>query len=196
MIMENEIKKPGNTLEQYNQAVKRCRDLFEKKSTDYGTYPLMILREISLVDQIFIKLARVRTLQEKERKKEEKKVSDTKSDDIIGTINYCIIALMRRKHGDDLLNMKTDEIMVLYDTFITQIRDLMLAKNSDYGEAWRDMKQESFIDLSLAKLHRIQSIHNNNEQLLASEGVNANYHDIVNYNIFALILIAEGKHTG
>lgn len=195
MNMENETLKSGNTLEQYNQAVKRCRDLFEKKSTDYGTYPLMILREISLVDQIYIKLARVRTLQEKERKKEEKKVADTKDDDIIGTVNYCIIALMRRKHGDNLLNMKTDEIMELYDSFVTQIRDLMLAKNSDYGEAWRNMKQESFIDLSLAKLYRIQSIHNNNEELLASEGVNANYHDIVNYNIFSLILIAEGKHT-
>lgn len=185
-----------NTLKQYDEAVKKCRDIFEKKSQDYGGQKAVsILREISLLDQIYIKLKRVRTLQEKEVRKEEKKVADKKDTEFMGVINYCICALMRRKHGDELLSMKIESLMELYDTIITEIRDLMLAKNSDYGEAWRDMKQESFVDLSLQKWFRVEAIHDNNEQLLASEGVAANFHDIVNYNIFALILIAEGKHT-
>lgn len=185
-----------NTSKQYDAAVQKCRDIFEKKSKDYGGIKsVMILREIPLLDQIFIKLSRVRTLQEKERRKEEKKVSDKKDAEFMGVINYSICALMRRKHGDELLTMSIEALMGLYDTIIVEIRDLMLAKNSDYGEAWRDMQQESFVDLSLAKLFRVKSIHDNNEQLLVSEGVEANFHDIVNYNIFALILIDEGKHT-
>ena len=189
--MDNE-----KTLQQYNDELKKCRDIFEKKSKDYGGQKAVsILREESLFDQIYIKLSRIRTLQEKEKRKEEKKIGDTKITEFIGIINYNICALMRRKHSDKLLDMTLEELMSLYDSITGEIRDLMIEKNSDYGEAWRQMKQQSFVDLSLQKLFRIEAIHANDEKLLASEGVDANFHDIVNYSIFGLILITEGKHT-
>ncbi len=179
-----------NTIYQYDQAVNSCRNIFIKKVHDYGT-SWRVLRMISIVDQIFIKAQRIRTIQELK----EQKVADDITGEFKGMVNYAVIALIQMDKGnyavEDLL---VDEATKLYDEKIALAKQLMQDKNHDYGEAWRDMSQESFVDLILVKLLRIKQILANDGKTLISEGIDANFTDIINYSIFALILINEGKH--
>jgi hypothetical protein len=179
-----------NTIEQYNEAVKSCRDVFVKKVHDYGT-SWRVLRMISIVDQIFIKAQRIRTIQEKR----QQKIADDITGEFIGMVNYAVIALIQIDFGSYAVeDLSVDEAARLYDEKINEARTLMEDKNHDYGEAWRDMSQQSFVDLILVKLLRIKQIIANEGKTMISEGIDANFTDIINYSIFGLILIGEGKH--
>ena len=157
--------------------------LFLKKTHDYGT-AWRILRPASITDQIFIKAQRIRTL-------EEKKVSKVGEDVIseyIGIINYCAIAMMQLELGeDDPYELGIERVEKLFDEKVNGTKELMFAKNHDYGEAWRDMRISSLTDLILMKILRVKQIEDNSGHTLASEGVNANYQDMLNYAVFALI---------
>lgn len=179
-----------NTIYQYDQAVKSCREIFIKKAHDYGT-SWRVLRMISIVDQVFIKAQRIRTIQEVK----EQKIADDITGEFKGMVNYAVIALVQLDKGNYAVeDLDVEEAARLYDEKIAIARQLMLDKNHDYGEAWRDMSQESFVDLILVKLLRIKQILYNQGKTLISEGIDANFTDIINYSIFALILISEGKH--
>ena len=180
-----------NTEQQYENAIKSCKEIFINKTRDYGT-SWRVLRPISVVDQIFIKAQRIRTIQEKG----EQKVGDDIASEFKGIVNYAVIGLIQF----DLASDKTEDLAVeavdrFYDAKIRNAKDTMLAKNHDYGEAWREMSQQSFTDLILMKLLRIRQILINDGKTLISEGIDANYIDIINYSLFALILIQEGKHS-
>ncbi len=180
-------KESKNTIAQYDEVIQKCRDVFLKKSKDYGT-SWRILRTSSLTDQIFIKAQRIRTIEEKG----ERKVQDSIEGEYSGMINYCIIALIQLEIGSDLdIDLPIDKLEVLYDQKVNATKQLMLDKNHDYGEAWRDMRTSSLTDLILAKLLRIKQIEDNKGATLISEGIDANYHDIINYSIFALIKMSE-----
>lgn len=181
-----------DTNQQYDAAVQSCRDIFIKKTKDYGT-AWRVLRPISIVDQIFIKAQRIRTIQEKKTQR----IGDDIAGEFKGMLNYSVIGLIQL----ELNNSTSEELPVaeverLYTEKIAFARTTMLDKNHDYGEAWRDMSQESFADLILMKLMRIRQILANEGKTLISEGIDANYVDIINYSVFALILIEEGKHKG
>lgn len=173
-----------NTNEQYDRAIRACRDIFLKKTIDYGT-SWRVLRPISIVDQLFIKAQRIRTIQEKGTQM----VADGIRDEFRGMINYSVIGLIQ-------LDQQTTAVEELpaaraeqwYDEKIASTKALMIAKNHDYGEAWRDMSQESFVDLILMKLMRMRQIIAHDGKTLISEGLDANYQDIINYSVFALIL--------
>ncbi len=180
-----------NTNQQYDKAVLSCEDIFIKKSRDYGT-SWRVYRTISVVDQIYIKAKRIRTIQEKG----VQKIGDDRISEFKGMLNYAIIGLIQlNKSNDDAEEMPLEEVSILYKQQVRIAKNLMLDKNHDYGEAWREMSQESFVDLILAKLLRIKQLLLNDGATLISEGIDANYYDIMNYAIFALILIEEGKHS-
>jgi hypothetical protein len=171
------------TIEQYNLAIDKCKDIFKKKTTDYGT-AWRILRTSSLTDQIFIKANRIRTIQETGLSKIDEGVED----EFIGIINYCVMALIQlHLKDDDRLELKPEETVHLYLDFINNARSLMEQKNHDYGEAWRDMRVSSLTDLILMKILRVKQIENNSGKTLISEGIDANYYDMLNYAVFALI---------
>ncbi len=171
------------TSEQYNAVIKICRDLFQKKMKDYGS-AWRILRLPSLTDQIFIKAQRIRGLQENE----VRKVDEDERSEFIGIINYSIIALIQLEKGVvDQPDLSDKEAVALYDKHASITKALMEDKNHDYGEAWRDMRISSLTDLILQKLLRVKQIEDNKGTALVSEGINANYQDIVNYAVFALI---------
>ena len=173
------------TNQQYDKAISTCKDIFLKKAKDYGT-AWRVLRTISIVDQIFIKAQRIRTIQEKK----EQKVSDGIASEFKGIINYAVIGLIQLElHGEASEEMELDKVSALYDKQVEIARQLMQDKNHDYGEAWRSMSQESFTDLILMKLQRIRQILSNDGKTIMSEGIDANYHDIINYAVFALILM-------
>jgi hypothetical protein len=172
----------NNTSAEYDAVIKVCKDLFLKKTKDYGT-AWRILRLRSITDQIFIKAQRIRTI-------EEKKVSKIAEDIIseyIGIANYSIIAIIQSEFTDDMLELPVEEVETLFDKKVTETKELMFAKNHDYGEAWREMRISSLTDLILMKLLRVKQIEDNNGETLASEGIKANYQDILNYAVFALI---------
>ena len=178
-----------NTSNQYDATVKSCREIFIKKAHDYGT-SWRVLRMISIADQIFIKAQRIRTIQELQ----EQKIADDIADEFKGIVNYAVIALIQIDKGTSIAeDLSPEEASKLYDEKIVLAKTLMQNKNHDYGEAWREMSQQSFTDLILVKLLRIKQILSNNGKTLISEGINANFTDIINYSIFALILIDEGK---
>ena len=178
------------TIQQYDIAVKSCRDIFLKKTTDYGT-SWRVLRTISVVDQIYIKAKRIRTIQENRLQK----IDDDIASEFKGILNYGVVGLMQMElKADEAEELDVHTVQHLYDNVIAGARGLMENKNHDYGEAWREMSQESFTDLILSKLLRIKQILANKGQTLISEGIDANYYDIINYAVFALILISEGKH--
>jgi hypothetical protein len=180
-----------NTNEQYDEAIKTCEDIFLKKTTDYGT-SWRVYRTISVVDQIYIKAKRIRTIQEKG----EQKIGDDILSEFMGILNYAVIGLIQLdKQKDEREDMPVEEVALLYDQKIAVAKKLMLDKNHDYGEAWREMSQESFADLILTKLLRIKQILLNKGATIISEGIDANYFDIMNYAVFAMILIKEGKHS-
>ena len=172
-----------NTSQQYDAIISICRDLFTKKNKDYGT-AWRILRLPSLTDQIYIKAQRIRSLQENE----VRKVDEDETSEFIGIINYCIMALIQIEKGiADQPDLNYDEAVALYDAKIALTKQLMEDKNHDYGEAWRDMRVSSLTDLILQKLLRVKQIEDNKGKTLVSEGIDANYQDMINYSVFALI---------
>lgn len=177
------------TESQYNSVIEICRELFTKKTMDYGT-AWRVLRTISIVDQIYIKAQRIRTIQEKQTQK----VGDDIRSEFIGIINYGIIGLIQLHLREDAPeDLEVEETIRYYNNYADEARTLMQDKNHDYGEAWRTMSQESFADLILMKLQRIRQILLNKGQTLVSEGIDANYYDIINYAVFAMILIDEAN---
>lgn len=174
----------SNTIQQYDSAVKSCREIFIKKTKDYGT-SWRVLRPISILDQLFIKAQRIRTIQEKGKQM----VADDIRDEFKGMVNYSVIGLIQLDMKSDAVeDVPVEKVERLYDEKINETKSLMLAKNHDYGEAWRSMSQESFVDLILMKLMRMRQIIANDGKTLISEGLDANYRDIINYSVFALIL--------
>lgn len=173
-----------NTSLEYDQVIQACKDLFIKKTKDYGT-AWRILRLPSITDQIFIKAQRIRTLEEKK----VSKVDEGIVPEYVGIINYCIIAMIQLEIQDTEhdLELESSRVSTLYDLKVKETKDLMMDKNHDYGEAWRDMRLESLTDLILMKLMRVKQIEDNQGSTLVSEGVVANYQDMMNYSIFALI---------
>lgn len=191
IIVKNYNERMTKTDTQYDAAVAACKDIFIKKTIDYGT-SWRVLRTISVVDQIFIKALRIRTIQEVK----EQKVSDDIKGEFKGILNYAIIGLVQLQQPSAIEDLPVDVATSLYSAQAQVAKQTMLAKNHDYGEAWRDMTQQSFTDLILVKLLRIKQILQNDGKTLISEGIDANYIDIINYAAFALILIEEGKHVG
>jgi hypothetical protein len=180
-----------NTDQQYDSAIQSCRDIFLQKTKDYGT-SWRVYRTISIVDQIYIKAKRIRTIQEKGTQK----IGDDLVSEFKGILNYSIIGLIQLKLAtDDTEDLPVEQVQRLYDEQVDIAQKLMVDKNHDYGEAWRQMSQESFADLILAKLLRIKQILKNDGKTIASEGIDANFYDIMNYAVFALILIEEKIHT-
>ena len=180
----------SSTNQAYDEAILACRDIFIKKTKDYGT-AWRGLRTISVVDQIFIKALRIRTIQDLQTQK----VGDDINSEFKGIVNYAVIGLIQLALGNPQVEeLPVDQVEKLYLQYVDFARQTMLDKNHDYGEAWRDMSQESFADLILMKLMRIKQILGNDGKTLISEGIDANYVDILNYSVFALILISEGKH--
>lgn len=176
-----------HTLQQYDRNVAKCKDVFLKKTKDYGT-AWRILRPTSLTDQIFIKASRIRSLEELK----EQKVDEAVDTEYIGLVNYCIMALIQLELPEDKgLELEHTEVEKLYDKQMLLARDLMMAKNHDYGEAWREMRISSLTDLILMKLLRIKQIEDNKGKTLISEGLEANFQDIINYALFALIRLEE-----
>lgn len=179
-----------DTNEQYDAVIETCRDIFLKKTMDYGT-SWRVYRTISVVDQVYIKAKRIRTIQEKGNQK----IGDDILSEFKGILNYGVIGLIQLDlQTDEAEDLPLEEVVSRYKEKIEMAKQLMFDKNHDYGEAWREMSQESFTDLILAKLLRIKQILLNEGETLMSEGIDANYFDIINYAVFALILIGEGKH--
>lgn len=172
------------TNQQYDAAIKSCKEIFIKKTKDYGT-SWRVYRTISVVDQIYIKAKRIRNIQEKKLQR----IDDDLLSEFKGIVNYGVIGLIQLDlENDDSEDMDVDLVSKMYDEKIGVSKKLMEDKNHDYGEAWRDMSQESFADLILAKVLRIKQILNNEGKTLVSEGIDANLYDIINYAVFALIL--------
>ncbi|WP_298734769.1 DUF1599 domain-containing protein [uncultured Chitinophaga sp.] len=179
----------NKTSEQYQRAMAACKDIFIKKTRDYGT-SWRVLRPISVTDQIFIKAQRIRTIQELGTQK----VGDHIDGEFRGIVNYGVIGLIQLSQQDKdnpYQDLPVEEVSRRYDEQIRFVQQVMEDKNHDYGEAWRDMSQESFVDLILTKLLRIKQILRNDGKTLISEGIEANYVDIINYALFALIKMEE-----
>ncbi|MBF25559.1 MAG: hypothetical protein CMP49_03465 [Flavobacteriales bacterium] len=175
------------TSESFDLIINNCHILFNKKMLDYGS-AWRILRLRSLTDQIFIKAQRIRSIEDKGKQE----VSDTIEAEFKGIINYSIIALIQLEKGlADSADLDLDEASKLYEYYATKAKKLMVAKNHDYNEAWRDMRVGSFTDLILQKLLRVKQIEDNKGETLVSEGIDANYFDMINYSIFALIKLSE-----
>jgi len=181
----------NTTDEQYREAVSGCRAILLKKTLDYGT-SWRVLRPISIADQLYIKARRIRTLQETR----ETRVKEDKTGEFMAMVNYGIIGLIQLSDPHAPVEVHPDEVAKWYDEKMAIVYETMLDKNHDYGEAWRDMSQESFVDLILMKILRIRQILANEGKTLISEGIDSNFIDIINYSLFALILITEGKHSG
>jgi len=178
-----------DTSKQYDAVIKTCRDLFIKKMKDYGS-AWRILRLPSLTDQVFIKAQRIRGLQQNK----VQKVNEGQESEFIGIINYCVMALIQLDRGVvEQPDLSVEEATTLYDEKVSVTKELMMNKNHDYGEAWRDMRVSSLTDLILQKLLRVKQIEDNQGKTLVSEGIDANYQDMVNYAVFALIHLSESK---
>lgn len=175
------------TSQQYDAAISQCKDIFLKKMKDYGT-AWRNLRPTSLTDQIFIKAQRVKSIEEKGT---QKIVDDIKGE-YIGIINYCLIALIQLELANDSrVDIPNEEVANLYIKYVDQTKQLMEDKNHDYGEAWRDMRLSSLTDLILMKVFRVKQIEDNMGKTIISEGVDANYMDMINYSVFSLVKIAH-----
>lgn len=177
------------TLKQFQTVVARCRDLFIRKTADYGT-AWRILRPSSITDQLYIKALRIRSIEEKGAQK----VEDPIEAEFIGLVNYSVLALIQLALEENApLELAPEEVSVLFDQHISENIRLLQAKNHDYDEAWRLMRVSSMTDLILQKLLRIKQIEDNAGQTQVSEGLEANYRDIINYAVFALIRLTESK---
>ena len=167
----------ADTKEQFEKVISQCRELFEKKLKDYGP-SWRIMRPQSLTDQIFIKANRIRSLE------------------IKGIVNYGVIGLIQLAKGfADTTDISNEEALALYDKYITATKELMYAKNHDYGEAWRGMRISSYTDLILMKLYRTKQIESHGGKTIVSEGIDANYMDMINYALFGLIKLEYGEET-
>jgi hypothetical protein len=179
------------TVSEYKQVIGDCKSIFRKKTLDYGT-AWRILRLPSITDQLYIKAQRIRSIQEKGTQK----VADNIEGEFVGIINYCLMALIQLELQDDArLELSYQELEPLYDKWADQTQELLANKNHDYGEAWRNMRVSSITDIILMKLLRVKQIEDNQGQTLISEGVQANYQDMINYAVFALILLKEQEHA-
>lgn len=179
------------TINEYKNVVKECRSLFEDKLKDYGA-SWRILRASSVTDQIYIKINRLRTLQEIN----ERRVDEDDKSEFIAIFNYSMIALIQLNQGfANQIDINHQEAMDLYDEFTKEAFELMQAKNHDYGEVWRDMRISSITDLIMQKLYRIKKIEDNAGQTIISEGLSANFIDMANYAVFSLILLEENSNS-
>jgi hypothetical protein len=178
----------SRTPQQYLSILDECRQLFIKKNKDYGT-AWRVLRPSSITDQIYIKAARIRSIDSKK----DQKVNDSIENEFVGIVNYCIMALIQldREQTANVTHLSKDNVLPQYDLHADQVYQLMLAKNHDYDEIWRSMRISSMTDLILMKIIRIKEIEDQEGQTLVSEGIDANFMDIMNYAIFALILLKE-----
>lgn len=175
----------NQTNTEYTNVINVCRDIFSKKTKDYGT-AWRILRPSSLTDQLFIKAQRIRTIQETG----ENKVGENIEDEFVAIVNYCIMAIIQLRETElKELEIPAEEAVELYDKYAKEAFELMERKNHDYGEAWRDMRVSSLTDLILQKIFRVKQIEDNKGATLISEGIDANYFDMLNYSVFALILM-------
>ncbi len=173
----------NQTTQEYNQVIKVCRSLFVNKTKDYGT-AWRILRLASITDQIYIKAQRIRSIQDKGNQKVEEDISS----EFIGIINYCVIAMMQQDlEGSATMELPLDKVELLYDRYVKETFDLLMNKNHDYGEAWREMRITSITDIILMKILRTKQIEDNQGVTVVSEGVKANYQDMLNYAVFCLI---------
>ena len=179
-----------NTNEQYDSAAGAAKEIFLQKTRDYGT-SWRVYRTISVADQIYIKAKRIRNIQQGA----VQKIGDDIISEFRGILNYGIIGLIQLDiHDDELEDLPPETVSQLYNEKIVVAKTLMIDKNHDYGEAWREMSQESFVDMILAKVLRIKQILLNEGRTIVSEGIDANYYDIINYAVFGLILIDEKVH--
>lgn len=177
----------SNTEAQYTKVIEDCREIFSKKTQDYGT-AWRILRPSSLTDQLFIKAQRIRTIQETG----ENKVGESVDDEFVAIVNYCIMAIIQLRETDlEELELDKTHAVELYDKYATTAFELMQKKNHDYGEAWRDMRVSSLTDLILQKIFRVKQIEDNKGATIISEGIDANYYDMLNYAVFSLIHLNE-----
>jgi len=177
----------STTSQQYDHVIAQCREVFVNKMQDYGP-SWRILRPRSVTDQLFIKAKRIRTLEING----ESKVGEDVWPEFVGIINYGIIGLIQLQLGySDVVDIDRDQALALYDELVGRTKALMMVKNADYGEAWRDMRVSSYTDLILTKIERTKEIENHNGNTLVSEGIDANYQDMVNYAVFALIKHGE-----
>ena len=175
------------TSEQYLNVIQTCKEIFIKKTNDYGT-AWRILRSSSLTDQLFIKAQRIRTIQETG----ENKVGESIVDEFKAIVNYCVMALIQLEKKElTSMDLSLQQAVSLYEEYSTKSFDLMLKKNHDYGEAWRDMRVSSLTDLILMKILRVKQIEDNKGQTLISEGIDANYYDMLNYAVFSLIHLSN-----
>jgi hypothetical protein len=179
----------SNTNTEYANVMNVCRDIFSKKTKDYGT-AWRILRPSSLTDQLFIKAQRIRTVQVTG----ENKVGENIEDEFVAIVNYCLMAIIQLRETD-LTEMELPAFLAieLYDKYALEATELMVKKNHDYGEAWRDMRVSSLTDLILQKIFRVKQIEDNGGATLISEGIDANYFDMLNYSVFALIHMQVGQ---
>ena len=174
---------------EYTNIINHCRDIFIKKTKDYGT-AWRILRPSSLTDQLFIKAQRIRTIQESG----ENKVGEHIEDEFLAIVNYCIMAIIQlREKSLETLDLGENQALTLYDNYANEAYELMSKKNHDYGEAWRDMRVSSLTDLILMKILRVKQIEDNQGKTIISEGIDANYFDMLNYAVFALIHLSNDK---
>ncbi len=179
------------TTKEYKHVIGSCKDVFEKKTKDYGT-AWRILRLPSITDQIFIKAQRIRSIQEKG----QQKVPEDVSSEFLGIINYCIIAIIQIQLAEEeRMEIPYEELEPIYDKTINENIDLLTNKNHDYGEAWREMRVSSITDIILMKLLRVKQIEDNEGKTIISEGVKANYQDMINYAVFALIKLGYATAT-
>ncbi len=179
----------SQTNQEYDQIVSKCKRLFVQKTKDYGT-AWRILRPTSLTDQILIKARRIRQIQENG----VQKIGDTVNSELIGIVNYAVLALVQLSLPKDFpIELEVEKAVELFEAQVFVTKNLMLEKNHDYGEVWREMRVSSMVDLILMKLLRIKQIENNAGKTIVSEGLDANYQDIVNYAIFCLIKIENNQ---
>lgn len=177
------MPKMSETTSEYANVITICREIFSKKTKDYGT-AWRILRTSSLTDQIFIKAQRIRTIQETR----QNKVGENIEDEFVAIVNYCIMAIIQLRETDlKDLELSEDSAVSLYDKYANEAFELMSKKNHDYGEAWREMRVSSLTDLILMKILRVKQIEDNDGKTIISEGIDANYFDMLNYAVFALI---------
>ncbi|MCM1138621.1 MAG: DUF1599 domain-containing protein [Duncaniella sp.] len=177
-----------STLEEFDAALASCRDIFEKKLKDYGA-SWRIMRPRSITDQLYIKAKRIRTLEEGEAR-----VNEGVLGEFMAIVNYGIVGLIQLEHGyADAVDMTPSEALALYDKNVKITRDLLAAKTHDYGDAWRGMRVNSYTDFILTKLQRVKEIESNQGRTIVSEGIDANYMDIINYAIFAIIKLTDAE---
>lgn len=172
---------------EFDNAIKTCREVFIKKHKDYGT-SWRIMRVSSILDQIFIKATRIRTIEEKGTMK----VNEGIEPEYMGIINYCVMGLIQIELKNETeIDLSEERISTLYDKYVKSCKDLMMEKNHDYGEVWRNMQVSTFTDMLLMRIHRMRQILENDGKTIMSEGIDSNLMDMVNYSVFALIRMKE-----